>query len=292
MQMRLLILLACAMLVTSLLCAEALLAAAPATKPVETVATSLPYRDDASLDDYARAMCTLDFSYPTDRTGFATVVWFHAGGLTGGERAIPEALRGRGFAVAAAGYRLNPHVKSPAYIDDAAAAVAWTMKHIELYGGDPKRIFVAGHSAGGYLALMVGLDGRWLSKHGVDANDLAGIASLSGQAITHFTVRAERGVRGERPVIDDLAPLFHVRADASPVLLVTGDRDLEMLGRYEENAYLWRMLKVAGHERNELHELQGFDHGGMVDPGLPLVARFVERTGREPATQPSTQSAR
>jgi hypothetical protein len=59
--------------------------------------------------------------------------------------------------------------------------------------------------------------------------------------------RAERGIEGTRPVVDDLAPLYHVRKDAPPLLLITGDRELEMLGRYEENAYLMRMMKVVGH---------------------------------------------
>jgi hypothetical protein len=122
---------------------------------------------------------------------------------------------------------------------------------------------------------MVGLDRTWLDAHGHDADRLAGIVSLSGHGITHFTVRAERGIAGTTPVVDELAPLFHVRPDAPPVLLITGDRDLEMLGRYEETAYLWRMLKVAGHDDVELFEVEGFDHGGMKQPGLRLLRKFV-----------------
>ncbi len=121
-------------------------------------------------------------------------------------------------------------MKAPEYIQDAAAAVAWTFKHIEQFGGSRQRIFVAGHSAGGYLTSMIGLDKRWLAAHQIDANALAGLISLSGQAITHFTVRAERGIEDKRPVIDDLAPLYHVRPDAPPLLLVSGDREKELLG--------------------------------------------------------------
>jgi hypothetical protein len=122
---------------------------------------------------------------------------------------------------------------------------------------------------------MVGLDRRWLSVHGVSADDLAGLAPFSPHAITHFTIRAERGMRETQPVIDDMAPLFHVRKEAPPILLVTGDREREMLGRYEENAYFWRMLKVAGHEQVELVELKGFDHGGMAEPAFPLLLRWI-----------------
>lgn len=72
---------------------------------------------------------------------------------------------------------------------------------------------------------MCGLDKRWLAKLGVDADDLAGLIPLSPQVITHFTIRDERGIEETQPIIDDLAPLFHVRKDAPPILLVTGDRE-------------------------------------------------------------------
>ncbi len=51
----------------------------------------------------------------------------------------------------------------------------------------------------------------------------------------------ERGIEGTQPPIDDMAPLFHVRDDCPPLLLITGDCELDMLVRYEENAYMWRI---------------------------------------------------
>lgn len=221
--------------------------------------------------------CRLDVYAPADTNGFTTVVWFHGGGLTGGSRFVPEPLKEKGIAVVAAGYRLSPQVKSPGYIEDAAAAVAWTFRNIEKYGGSTNRIFVSGHSAGGYLTLMVGLDKRWLAGQGVDADRIAGLVPFSGQCITHFTVRAERGIKDTQPIIDDLAPLYHVRKDAPPLVLITGDRSLELLGRYEENAYLWRMMGLAGHRETKLYELQGFDHGGMPEPAYPLLLRVVRK---------------
>jgi acetyl esterase/lipase len=167
-------------------------------------------------------------------------------------------------------------VKSPVFIEDAAAAIAWTFKHIADFGGDPQRIFVSGHSAGAYLTLMCGLDKKWLAKHGVNADDLAGLIPLSPQVITHFTIRDERDIEETQPIIDDLAPLFHVRKDAPPILLVTGDRERELMGRYEECAYFWRMMKLTGHKDTMLHELDGFDHGKMPEPAFPLLLKFVE----------------
>ena len=224
---------------------------------------------------YKKERCRLDLYYPKGKTGFSTVVWFHGGGLSGGEKQIPEALKEKGIAVVAVNYRLLPNATVQECIEDAAAATSWALNHIQTYGGDSSSIFLAGHSAGGYLALMVGLDKKWLATHGQDANLLAGIIPFSGHIITHFALREKRGIPNYQPVIDEFAPLFHVRKDAPPLLLITGDRELELLGRYEENAYLYRMMKVAGHTNTRLYELDGYNHG-MEEPAFPLLIKEVK----------------
>jgi len=236
----------------------------------------LLYREDKGITAEQNQRCRLDVYAPATKKPFPTVIWFHGGGLTQGERSIPLPLRNQGIAVVTANYRVSPGVKSPVFIEDAAAAIAWTFKHIADFGGDPQRIFVSGHSAGAYLTLMCGLDKKWLAKHGVNADDLAGLIPLSPQVITHFTIRDERDIEETQPIIDDLAPLFHVRKDAPPILLVTGDRERELMGRYEECAYFWRMMKLTGHKDTMLHELDGFDHGKMPEPAFPLLLKFVE----------------
>lgn len=251
------------------------------TSDTYTTAENVAYRSGSDLSEYMKKRCMLDVYYPTNTKNFATVVWFHGGGLKNGKKSVPEGLQEEGIAVVAVNYRLHPNVKSPAYVEDAAAAVAWTMKNIETYGGSAKRIFVSGHSAGGYLTSMVGLDKRWLAAHDVNADDLAGLIPYSGHTITHFTVRAERGIDGKQPIVDEMAPLFHVRNDCPPILFITGDRDKEMLGRYEENAYMWRMMQVAKHPNAELFELEGYDHGGMAKPAHPLLLKFVKTVGKD-----------
>ncbi|HKG07699.1 MAG TPA: alpha/beta hydrolase fold domain-containing protein [Pedobacter sp.] len=222
-----------------------------------------------------KSQCRLDVYYPKNVKDFATIVWFHGGGITGGGKEIPKELMDKGVAVIGVGYRLSPKVKAPAYIEDAAAAVAWVFNHIAAYGGNKKLIFVSGHSAGGYLGTMITLDKHYLGKYNIDANSIAGVIPFSGQAITHFTVRQEQGIKDIQPTIDKYAPVYHVRADAPPMLLITGDRELEMLGRYEENAYFNRMMKLAGNKTTRLFELQGFDHGGMAVPAFPLLLKEV-----------------
>ncbi|MCA9035429.1 MAG: alpha/beta hydrolase [Planctomycetaceae bacterium] len=238
---------------------------------------NVPYRSGDELTDYMRERCRLDVYYPRNKTQFSTVVWFHGGGISAGEKSIPPGLKEKGIAVVAVNYRLSPHVRAPAYLEDAAAAVAWTFRNIERFGGSRARIFVSGHSAGGYLTSMIGLDKSWLQAEGVDADDIAGLIPYSGHTITHFTIRSEMGLSRTQPLVDRYAPLFHVRDDAPPLLLITGDRDMEMLGRYEENAYLWRMMKEAGHAKTELFELEGYDHGGMAEPSHPLLLKFIRQ---------------
>ena len=232
----------------------------------------IPYR----ADTVNCHRCQLDIYYPMNETGYPTIVWFHGGGLRAGGKELPEELRYQGMAVVSPNYSFFPDVNAPIYIEDAAAAVAWVFKNIEEFGGDPSKIFLSGHSAGGYLSLMVGLDKSYLNEHGINANQIAGLIPFSGHTITHFTVREERGIPGEQAVIDQYAPLFHVRADAPPLLLITGDRELELLGRYEENAYMMRMMKVIGHSDTRIMELDGYGHG-MVEPAIPLLINEVRR---------------
>lgn len=233
--------------------------------------------DDENLTDYKRERCKLDFYYPENVKGFTTVVFFHAGGLEGGNKFLPGELKRKRLAIVSANYRLSPEVTAPAYIEDAASAVAWVLDHVADYGGDPNKVIVSGASAGGYLAAMVGLDQRWLAKHSHDANKLAGIVSITGHAITHFTVRKERGIPGHTAVVDELAPLFHARADAPPILLTTGDRDLEMLGRYEEAAYFAKMLKIAGHPDVTFYAMGGHDHGMATHPAFAPMLKWLEK---------------
>lgn len=226
-------------------------------------------------DEYIKEKCVLDIYYPEEGQSLGTIIWFHGGGLIAGKPEVPTLLKGHNYTIIGVDYRLSPKVKAPTYIEDAAAATAWVFNHITEFGGNPNTIFISGHSAGAYLALMITLDKSYLDKYQIDANRIAGIIPFSGQTITHFTIRKENGVKNLQPIIDKYAPLYFVRADAPPILLITGDREKELFGRYEENAYLARMMKLVGHKNTTLYELQGYDHGMMV-PAYPLLLKFIK----------------
>ena len=222
-------------------CGTGAVAQEGAYKTVKDIA----YRDAAG-DGNIDTMCRLDIYYPVGKTGFSTVVWYHGGGLTGGRREIPEALKDKGLAVVG-----------------------------------PGRVFVAGHSAGGYLTSMIGLDKRWLEPYGIDP-DTAFVALIpySGQVVTHFERRRELGLPDTQPLVDDMAPLSYVRPDCRPMLILSGDREREMLGRYEENAYFWRMMRVAGHPDVRICEFDGFDHGNMPQAGHFVAVRYIREMER------------
>ena len=221
------------------------------------------------------AKCLLDVAHCVGATDRPVIVWFHGGGLVGGHRDMPREFLERDYVVVDVQYRLYPEVEVREIIADAAAAVAWVCRNITDYGGDPSRIYLAGHSAGGYLVDMVGLDKSWLAPYGIDPDRFAAIVPYSGQVVTHYTQRESQGIGPLTPIIDDLAPLRHVRGDAAPFLVISGDREKELYGRYEETAYFVRMLKLCGHKDVTFYELDGFDHGGMARPGHALFMSYI-----------------
>ena len=225
--------------------------------------------------DYER--CVMDLYYPENSSeSLPVIVWFHGGGLTGGEKFIPEELKTGEYVIVAPNYRLLQNVSIDDCIDDAANAVSWVIDSIPNYGGDPDKIFVSGHSAGGYLASMIGLDKKWLTKYEKDPDNLAGLIPFSGQVITHYAQRQKQGISELTPIIDEYAPILHIRKDAPPYVIISGDREMELYGRYEENAYMYRMMKLLGHPYVYIYELDGFNHGDMVQPGYHILKNHIK----------------
>ena len=70
------------------------------------------------------------------------------------------------------------------------------------------------------------------------------------------------------------------RKDAPPLVLITGDSELELLGRYEENAYLMRMMKISGHTKTKLFKLDGYDHG-ITEAAFPIMVKEINKLSKE-----------
>ncbi len=224
---------------------------------------NISYLHPGEKDSYKLERCKLDLHYPTDKKGFATLIWFHGGGLEAGEKHFPKEFLEQGYAVIAVNYRLSPRAQNPAYTEDAAEAVAWTFENIEEFGGDKDKIYIAGHSAGGYLS-RCSIWTRVTWQSGI-------LMPTAWQALSPSADRPpliipsakERGLPSDTPIIDKYAPSNNVRKDASPMILITGDKELEMLARYEENAHLYALLKALG-QKTTLYQMEGFDHGTVA----------------------------
>jgi acetyl esterase/lipase len=251
----------------------------------------IAYKDDViSQTPYEQERCKLDLTLPADAKGFPTYVWFYGGGLKNGGKdlrseycaEIRASLARAGVAVVTPDYRLSPKAKYPAYVDDAAAAFAWTVKHIAEHGGDPRKVFIGGHSAGGYLALLVGMDPERLKPHGLTLASVAGIAQISGQVFNHYTVREERGQARYGITSDEAAPAFHIRKSLPPILTIYAQND--MLSRAEENMFFVTTLKAAGHTENYSLRVNDRDHGTVGhnlrnddDPARLAILNFIAK---------------
>jgi dienelactone hydrolase len=259
---------------------------------IETkVVKDIPYKDDViSQTPYEQERCKLDLTVPVGAKGFATYVWFYGGGLKNGAKdlrteycaEIRESLAQAGVAVITPDYRLSPKVRYPAYVDDAAAAFAWTVKHIAEQGGDPHKVFIGGHSAGATLALLVGMDPNRLKPHGLTLGSVAGIAQVSAQVLTHYTIREERAQPRYAITCDEAAPAFYIRKALPPILTIYAQND--MLSRAEENMFFVTTLKAAGHAETYSLRVDDRDHGtvghnirNLDDPARLAILNFIAK---------------
>ena len=121
---------------------------------------------------------------PAPAAGWPVVVFFYGGSWNRGEKAdykfVGEALASKGVLTLVADYRLYPEVRYPDFLNDSAQALSYGLAEARRLGGDPKRVFVMGHSAGGYNAAMLALDPRWLAQTGHTPRELAGFIGLAG----------------------------------------------------------------------------------------------------------------
>jgi acetyl esterase/lipase len=164
------------------------------------------------------------------------VIFVYGGSWTGGSRAdyafVGRALASRGIVTVVVDYRLVPEVRFPAFVDDVAAATAWTSRHIASYGGDPRRIVVMGHSAGAYNAAMVALVPSYLRGAGFRGPPLAGFVGLAGPYdFLPFDVAATINAFGAWPRPAETQPVLMAGAGAPRTLVASGGADTTVYPR-------------------------------------------------------------
>lgn len=159
------------------------------------------------------------------------IVFLYGGGWRSGDKAmyrfVASALAARGYVTVVPDYRVYPEALYPDFLRDAAQAVAWTKREIGRFGGDPCRITLMGHSAGAYIAVMLGLDRRWLREQAVDPDrDIAAVVGLSGPY--DFLPLRDPELQAIFAPSGDLRtsqPIAYARGDAPPMLLAHGRID-------------------------------------------------------------------
>ncbi len=205
----------------------------------------------------------LDIYKPRSAKGKLPIVVFaYGGGWSSGSRAgyafAGRAFASRGFLTVVFDYRLVPDVVFPAFVEDTAAAIAWTARHGGEYGGDTSRLFLVGHSAGAYNVAMAALDERF----GAPGNLVSGVATLAGP-FDFLPLRDSSAVAAfsEWPNPAETQPVARVTRNAPPFLLLTGTADRTVFPRNSRS--LARRLTMAG-VAVELKEYPRIGHIGIL----------------------------
>jgi acetyl esterase/lipase len=279
----------------SLLVALAFLSQAQA----QNIKKNIPYADPASEQQM------LDVYSPKDAKNLPVVFWIHGGGWQVGDKAEvqskPQAFMDKGFVFVSTNYRLLPKVDMGTLIRDVAKSIHWVTDHIAEYGGDPKRLFIMGHSAGAQLAAILCTDERYLKAEGLSFAIVKGCVPVDGDTYdipaiietaetrwkVHGLPRAKFGHRekfGNDPEKHrDFSAVTHVAKDKGipPFLImyVGGHPDTSA-----QAVRLANVLKEAGIPttlyagKETTHSKINNDIGLTDDPGTKVLMDFVEKS--------------
>jgi acetyl esterase/lipase len=171
----------------------------------------------------------LDLYLPVGARDFPVLFFVHGGAWVHGDKnflgvyaALARNYARQGIGVVVTNYRLSPAIKHPEHIKDVARAFAWTYRHIARHGGDPKQIFLCGHSAGGHLVSLLTTDPTYLKACGLTTKAIQGVIPISGvYSIPDRFLPKVFGDQGKKA-----SPLAHVRPGLPPFLILYADKDL------------------------------------------------------------------
>jgi uncharacterized protein (TIGR02246 family) len=254
------------------------------TPPPVTVPDTIALEPNISYDRFPDTR--LDVMYPktpasTLRPG---VIMFHGGGWI---RSTKETMMQsfclpfleQGFVVANVEYRVATAALAPAAVEDALTAAKWFLDHAAQYHVDPKRIVVTGASAGGHLALMVGMTPATAGLgptipiaaivNGYGVTDVADL--LDGPHRQAFAVQWLPEQPGRLELAKRLSPLTYVRKGLPPTLTVQGENDHTV--PHEQGVRLTAALKQAGDDA-EMMTVPNAGHGFSREQWPAVHARI------------------
>ena len=238
----------------------------------------------------------IDLYVPDDRTAenLPTLLFLHGGYWTHGYKEWLGFMAPSFVSLPAlfisVGYRLSPAVQHPAALDDCLSALAWAYHHVAEYGGDPRRLFVGGHSAGGHLAALMALQPALLMARSLPAELIKACFPVSG--VYDLTGDIPPDCRqaflelGANPV--HASPLHYVRGNRIPFLVAVGEHDFPVL--YEQ-AYAMKTALQQQDGPVEFLDIAGVDHfqinmrsGDPEDVWVQRVRAWMQQPPRTEST--------
>ena len=209
-----------------------------ACSPIKTLNALVPsdgYELHANIDYGSLQRQKLDVYQPKQslerRQGKTPVVlFFYGGSWDSGEKAdykfAAEAFASNGFIAVIPDYRVYPEVLFPGFMADPAKAARWVKDHIQQFGGDPDRVFIAGHSAGAHIAVMLALNNEYLAKEQLKPSDFRGTIGLAGPYdFLPLTSERLKIIFGPKDQRRKSQPIEFVTGHNQPMLLLVGLKD-------------------------------------------------------------------
>ena len=255
----------------------------------DNIKTDVPYLNDKDprhrLDIYLP---------PQNNHPSPVLIHIHGGGWKIGDKKqikdTGDFYASRGILFITPNYRLSPAVTHPSHAVDCAAAAAWVFDHAEELGGDKKRIFLSGHSAGAHLAALLGTDNSFLGKYKIKPDDLAGIIPVDTASFDLLSDKNERPVKrfikqafgSDKDILKKASPFYNVTEESSyPAFLIlnTDSREnavkagKDFAGRLKDAGCDVQFIPVENHTHREMAE-------GMHDASDPVSKEVFQFIGK------------
>jgi len=238
----------------------------------------------------------LDLYAPQGVTNAPVLIFIHGGGWKRGNKNIygylANSFASQGILVATINYRLSPAVKHPGHIVDTARAFAWIHQNVSKYGGDPKNIFLSGHSAGGHLTALLSTSPKYLAKHGLKTTDIRGAIPISGV----FKIEGRYFDRSfPEATRSEASPMNNVGDKQPPFLVIWGEKESRFLGP-QARAFA-KALEAKKSSVAQL-EVKGRNHISIImfaaartDAANKAIVKFIKtHTTKTPTTEKTESS--
>jgi acetyl esterase/lipase len=252
-----------------------------ACTPIETLNTFIPddgYHLYANIAYGNLSRQKLDVYKPighidNNKQKTPVIIFYYGGSWDSGNKSdykfVAEAFTSKGFLTVVPDYRVYPEVKFPAFMADPAKAAKWVKNNIQDFGGDSGRVFLAGHSAGAHIAVMLSLNGEYLEREHLKPNDFRGTLGLAGP-YDFLPLKSDRlkEIFGPEDQRWKSQPIEYVTGNNQPMLLLVGLKDSTVWTRNTFN--LAAKIKSKGGEVDVVE----FPTYGHIDMAAKLAKPF------------------